>query len=163
MKVMIIDDKYLIAYFGKQSEYFLEKYESYKSGDKFSFSFWAFFAGVHWFLYRKMWFEAIVILLIYLIVERIGNTLLEIQYFKTDNLILTFMIIRFSLTMFFGFVGNYFYLKNAEKTIGKVLSKISNEDERIKTLTKKGGVSWAPYILIVVEVCLLILLNAGII
>ena len=160
---MIIDDKYLIAYFGKQSEYYLEKYKSYKSGDKFSFSAWAFLVGALWFLYRKLWFEALVIILIYFIIERIGNAIFDIQLFKSDNLILAYSLIRFLLAMAFGFVGNYLYLKNAEKKINKVLLRISNEDERIRTLTKKGGVSWAPYILIVVEVCVLILLNAKII
>ena len=86
---MIIDDKYLIAYSGKQSEYYLEKYKSYKSGDKFSFSAWAFLVGVLWFLYRKLWFEALVIILIYFIIERIGNAIFEIQLFKSDNLTIT--------------------------------------------------------------------------
>ena len=160
---MIIDDKYLIAYFGKQSEYYLEKYKSYKSGDKFSFSAWAFLIGVLWFLYRKLWFESLVIILIYFIIERIGNAIFETQLFKSDNIMLAYLLIRFLLAITFGFVGNHLYLKNAEKKINKVLIRISNEDERIRTLTKKGGVSWAPYILIFVEVCVLILLNAELI
>ena len=157
---MTIEDKYLKAYFGKESEYFLEKY---KSWDKFSFSIWIFFFGAHWFLYRKMWFEAIVVILIYVLIERIGNTLLETQSFELDNLILAFMIIRFSITLVIGFIGNNIYLKKTEKKIHKVLSRIPDEDKRIKTLKKIGGVSWAPFILGVVELCILILLNAGII
>jgi len=62
---MTIEDKYLTAYFGKDSEYFIEKYNLYKSGYKFSFSAWPFFFGVHWFLYRKLWIEAIAVLIVY--------------------------------------------------------------------------------------------------
>ena len=92
---MIIDEKYLIAYFGKQSEYYLEKYKSYKSGDKYSFSVWAFLVGVLWFLYRKLWLEAHVIILIYFIIERIGNAIFETQFYESDNLILAYLFIRF--------------------------------------------------------------------
>jgi hypothetical protein len=110
-----------------------------------------------------MWFEAIVVILIYILIERIGNTLLETQSFELDNLILAFMIIRFSITLVIGFIGNNIYLKKTEKKIHKVLSRILDEDKRIKTLKKIGGISWAPFILGVVELCILILLNAGII
>ncbi len=146
---------YLKAYFFIQPDYYLDVYKSYKAGEKFNFNIWPFLFGIFWFLYRKLWFEAMIILLIYLFIFFVNIGIIE-----SDKEWLINTVINFITATVFGFVGNYFYLKNAEKQINKVLSTTLDEKERIKILNKKGGVSLAPYIFLFLILSIMIVWNA---
>jgi hypothetical protein len=148
-------EKYLKAYFLIQSDYYFEKYKSYKSGDKIIFNVWPFLFGIFWFLYRKLWLEAFVILLLYLIIYTLNTGIAE-----PDNEWLVNSLFNIIIATGLGFSGNYFYLKNAEKKVQSVLSTISDEKQRVRVLSKKGGVSLAPYFLLFVFLSIMVVLNA---
>lgn len=157
---MFDNEKYLKAYFGTHSDYYLEKYKSYKSRDKFKFSIWVFLLGIFWFLYRKLWIEAFVIFLIFLIIDIIGIRIVESLSIDADIKWLIYFLSRNIAAIGLGFIGYFFYLKNAEHKVNVVLSNVSDEEERINILKKKGGVSWVPYIILFIIIAILIVWNA---
>ncbi len=67
---MEIKEAYLSVYFGKNSDYYLDRWKEYKDGRKISFKPYAFLFGIFWFLYRKMYLIFLLIIVV-LIVEGI--------------------------------------------------------------------------------------------
>lgn len=142
------DEKYLAAYFGRQSGYYIEKYQAYRSGDKFSFNIAPFFIGFFWFFYRKLWLEGILVVLFILVSGMIEGVLYELFTVSEDVQTMIFYISSFAFGALWGFLGNYFYIRKADKSINNILSATDNEIERMYLLTKKGGVSLVPFIIL---------------
>jgi hypothetical protein len=156
---MVTEEKYLISYFGKSSSYYLEKYRAYYNGKKFSFNNSAFFVGLFWFLYRKLWIEA---LLIFIILFAIGIIEQIIYKSLNTNEVTQKNILYFSFFCFasiYGFIGNYLYITKADKKIKKILTMTNDDDVRMKQLKEKGGVSLVPFILLSIILILVLILN----
>lgn len=156
---MIEEEKHLVAYFGRQSDYYLEKYKAYHRGNRFTFNIGAFLVGLFWFLYRKLFMETLIIVLLLFLTGVIEAVVYEL--FSVSDEVQKVLLFGSTLlyATIYGFIGNALYLKRADKTIRKVLSGTEEEDERIKLLKKKGGVAWIPFAIIVLVIVLFIVFN----
>ena len=150
----MIDDKYLSAFFGRQPDYYLNRYKSFQSGKKFIFNPAAWFFGVFWLLYRKLWVEAFILLFIGLVIQLFFEWLL-LDY-DTQMMIYTY----FPASIILGFLANYFYLIHSERAVNKILHETTDEDKRIRQLKRTGGVNLiVPVIFILILVSFFTLLN----
>jgi hypothetical protein len=155
---MIDNEKYLAAFFGRQHDYYLEKYKYYHGGVKFTFNIGAFFGGILWFLYRKLFLHAFGIFLLFIIFSIIEGLIFDTLQVSSEFQKLEFLISNFLFATIFGFTGNYFYIKQAEKKITEIISGTESEDECINSLKKNGGVSWTAIIVVVFTIAFLTLI-----
>lgn len=152
------DEKYLQAYFGTQAQYYTEKYRSYLLANKFTFNIAPFFIGFLWFFYRKLWIEGTVILIFTIVLGVVEGFVYDLFAVSESIQTTIFYVSSFAFGMLWGFTGNYFYLRRSEKSINDVLSTTSDEEERVGMLSKKGGVSLIPFIIILLFIILILLL-----
>jgi hypothetical protein len=155
----MIEDKYLVAYFDRQSDYYLEKYRSYQLGDKFTFNIGAFFGGVLWFIYRKLFLEASIIvslLIVYGIAESLVYDLFSIN---SEFQKLSYFLSSVVFATVYGFIGNQRYIKCVENRANSILSKTTDENERMRLLKRKGGVLWTPILVILLLIIALIVVG----
>ena len=138
-------------YFQKNKSYYSGKLEKYKSGQRFSFNVFAFFFGVFRFLYRKMYVEAIIIIFA-LILEGFLESIILTNKFEQDQSAIVNILGTIIIWSIIGFLGNYFYLRKAEKTIKYAKQNYSNNELLKKYLKKKGGVSFVFLLVIIVVI-----------
>ncbi len=143
-----IEDKYFEAYFGLQSSYYLQKYTLYKSGQTVMFNIAPFFVGFFWLLYRKMYLYAIVSFGVITASDYGEAYLFEYLSIDYDLQRLISLGITIGFAVLFSLFGNYFYLQKAELEVRGVLSSTPDEDTRMELLTRKGGTSWIPILLV---------------
>lgn len=126
------------AYFGKDADYYLERLEKFNNGNKFIFNGYAFFFGILWFAYRKMYVEAIAIFGGIIFIEILINIIFNIENSNIDR----FSGILYGLIT--GFIANYLYISKAKRIVEKVKNENDlSHDEPISYLSKEGGTSWA--------------------
>jgi len=145
-----------MAYFGRQSDYYLSKYKAYHAGDKFTFNIGAFFFGLFWFLYRKLFIEFWAIIGLVLVTSVVEVLVFDAVGLNDASRKPYDYLLMFAFATAYGFIGNYLYIKKADKKIAGILAETENEDERIHLLHKKGGVSPAPFIVVGVLVALMV-------
>lgn len=130
------DEDYLKIYVGQNYDIIKEK----------KFSIPALLLGPLYLFYRKMWFRAIILILINLAL--IG--------YQNSNIALLFEIV---IAVYLGIKFNTFYLEHAEKTVEEI--KISNPDksstELLEICKKKGGTAPLSIIIIIFLVIIFIL------
>ncbi|MBL6447208.1 DUF2628 domain-containing protein [Fulvivirga sp. 29W222] len=142
------EERYLQAYFGSQANYYVEKYKAYVAGDKFTFNIAPFFIGFIWFFYRKLWIEGSIIFFFIICSSYVEEFIYGLLKVSASVQTTIFYVSSFVFGMLWAFLGNYLYLKRAEKSINNILSSTHDEEERLGQLTKKGGVSLIPFIII---------------
>lgn len=128
----ISDGELIRAYIGSK-----ENKMYYKTISKSIFNVWAYLFGVLYYAYRKLYIEAIIILIVNLI----------IVYVLKLNYLMAFFNILYSAIFY------TVYEKHIERKIDKIKKKYPNatKDELIKKCSKKGGVNilWPLLIIIV--------------
>lgn len=152
------NERYLQAYFDRQSNYYIDKYREYTSGDKYSFNVAAFFFGFMWFFYRKLWIEGLLIILFVFgsgLIEGVVYDLFKISQ-NTQNII--FYVSSLVFGLLWGFLGNYLYMRKADKAINNVLVATDDEEQRMHLLSRKGGISLIPIILVLLLIIVILLI-----
>lgn len=129
------------AFFQRNAHYYLEKLEQEKNGRKYTFNIYAFLFGFFWFLYRKMYVAAFL-LLSFLLIEGIAESYF-LQFVADD---MTVNIISWGINLIVwtltGFMANHFYLKKASAVVNKINNEILPEKDVLQYLKKKGGTSY---------------------
>ena len=131
------------AYFKEETDYYVEKLMRFQNGQKYSFNFWAGLLGITWFAYRKMYREALIILVVGLLAGFLLISFLSffnpttLSNIRTANTILS--IVYFIII---GITGNYLYLSKVNRIVNDYIS--SNQIEiigynHIDELRHKGG------------------------
>lgn len=128
------DQELYMAYFGNDADYYLERLIKVQNGKRFIFNAYAFFLGIFWFAYRKM-FLVVGIFLALLALELI---LVEIFFPYSDTTAYDRLMNIVYATVMGGF-ANYWYMIAAEKKIEKAKSLFSNQEDRIEYLKQNGG------------------------
>lgn len=138
-------------YVQKNKSYYTGKLKKYNSGQRFSFNVFAFFFGAFWFLYRKMYVEAILIV-IALILEGFLESIILTNKIGQDQSTIVNMLGTITLWTIIGFLGNYFYLRKADKTI--LFAKQNYPDNELlkKYLKEKGGVRFVFLLVIIIVI-----------
>ncbi|WP_457640580.1 DUF2628 domain-containing protein [Persephonella sp.] len=121
------------AFIGKKAEYYLNKFEKFEKGNAVSWNWAAFFFGVLWMFYRKMYLYGLIAFFLIMII----NIFLEVA--KINPVI----SIGISLWLWIGFgmFGNYIYYIFVKNNISKLKAQYPDKEKLIEVLKKKGGVN----------------------
>ena len=138
---------------GKNADYYIEKFKKFEeSGGALSWNWAAFFFGILWVFYRKMYLYGALIFL--------GIILLGVFVAVSSNQILSIGI-QLWLWIGFGAFGNYLYYIFVKKTVSDIQSQAKNEKELIESLAKKGGTSFLAPILFIILMILFQIVMIG--
>ncbi|RXM40512.1 hypothetical protein BOQ62_06035 [Chryseobacterium sp. CH21] len=109
--------------------------------------------GVFWFLYRKMYLEAIVIYSFFYIESCLENFFLP-KIIGTEQTKLVSYCVSIIMLIIIGFCGNLLYINKAKRTIKKVEEKFPEYEQQKEYLNKKGGTTllYATILLIIIIV-----------
>ncbi|WP_456402382.1 DUF2628 domain-containing protein [Persephonella sp.] len=128
-----ITNEELRAFIGEKADYYMEKFEKFEKGNSVSWNWAAFFFGVLWMFYRKMYLYGLGALGFITIV----NVALEIM--KTSPVIN--LGVSLWLWVGFGVFGNYIYYLFVKNKIKEIKEKNQNSQEIIQILERSGGVN----------------------
>ena len=138
---MLTTDLHLYeSFFQQEKEYYLTQLQKFEAGKRLSFNFSTLALGGLWFIYRKLYLEAILLLIFVSIAVAIDFYVIKPTFGNTGNMIF-FLAFGSILWVTIGFLANRFYIKKAVETIALVKSKYSDEDLRLKAISEKGGTS----------------------
>ena len=133
---IIEDSLYYKTFFGRSSDYYEERYDRFCTGESVTFNPYAFFLGVFWLSYRKMYIELIIWFLIVTVIESILFFAIDIDNPSLDRLFNLFWL---------GIIGcsaNYFYFIKARRTVSKAKEMYANTGEQLDYLEREGGTSY---------------------
>lgn len=152
------DDKELYAaYFGRSADYYLEVLERFRSGQQFVFNPYALLLGLIWFLFRKMYREA---LMFFAISVMLG--LLQTYLFRLPAVAAHQQFIGFTATILlnlsYGVFGNYLYMRKAITDVEYAKSQSSDKEEVLGYLSNKGGTTMHPVFILIILFLLYLLL-----
>ena len=117
----------------KYSSYYEKKWQL-NSGQLKGFNVAAFFLGVVWLIYRKMYIYALIFIML------IGLDIWIETYYPLPDSVGSAINIAIATT--FGILGNTLYKTHAEKKVKEILSATSAADLQLE-LNKKGGTNLA--------------------
>jgi hypothetical protein len=142
------NERYLLAYFGKQSGYYLRCYQSFQSGHRFTFNIGAFFGGLFWVMYRKLFRQVLIMIAVIFVIALVEEFLYVRLKLNGSAEQATTLVINFVVWMALSFGGNYLYIQQTDKNLNAILNATPDEEKRMLLLRKKGGVSSFPFYLI---------------
>jgi hypothetical protein len=155
-----MDYTYWEHFFDSSREYFSSKLESFENKRKISFNFHAFLFGFLWFLYRKMFRQALYLIGCVVLVSLVENLIFGARL--VNETYLSF-IVNGANTLFFslftGFFGNWIYLAHAKKELSRIVQQTeTDEQQRLQLIRQRGGTShgWVITILIIMLISQLI-------
>ena len=122
------------AFIGKNSPYYLEKWKTKSDSTLKGWNWAAFFFGIQWMAYRKMYTEAVLYYFITVIVGLIVGAILWILRIRIDD-----NLLRTILQLFVGVFGNAIYRNKALRILRK--ARFLDEPERLIIFREKGGAS----------------------
>ena len=150
--------EYYQAYFGDHFDYYMPVMIDFEQGKKFTFNVWAFFCGLFWQLYRKLYLAILLFIAVIIIETRIGNWAIRYWSLNSDATNLIKLITIIILGIMYGYTGNYFLMRKAQKKIGLILSTENDEGLILEKLKKAGsGNSLGIAIVLVIHFCMLAL------
>jgi hypothetical protein len=138
-----MDKSYFEVFFGNSSKYYLKKLDNYERGQKISFNLAAFFLGIFWFLYRKMYRQALWILAATFLYSMVDHLFLQRYYTSYPDVADVMPLIsNLVFAIFTGFFGNWLYISHAKKQIANLAAHTTNDETSLKQkLTVVGGTS----------------------
>ena len=138
--LMEITEAELGIFFGKNKAYYLGVWDRYQSGENLPFKPYAFLFGIFWFIYRKMYFEGLVIFLVSVLIGAIEQAVFSRYLFPSpDQMRIISMVTNVTLACILGFSANYLYMKHTERKMAGFDNHASNKEEFTEILSKKGG------------------------
>lgn len=137
-------------YFQKNSDYYIDQMESFNERGKYSFSVAAFFLGIFWMAYRKMYIHLLIIIGITYAETFIEEMLLNLNVISNSTYEIIDKLSMLVWGIVIGSISNRLYISKSQKDIKKILEENSNEEQIKDLLSRKGGTSWfAPIILLI--------------
>ena len=134
------------AFFTSESKNYVKKFENFENGQKIQFNFYAGFFGLGWFLYRRMYNQAIIIFLSRLILSGLVIVFLRLTYINLiDPNLIQLLITSIITFIILGLLGNYLYFLKAKRYVERYVAEINPDIMDYKVLDKariKGGISY---------------------
>ena len=155
-----MDRNYLEHFFDSSHEYYSSKLEAFENRRKVSFNIYAFLFGFLWFLYRKMYRQALYLITCVVLVSAGENLYFGARLINEPHLGLILNGVNTLLfSLFTGFFGNWIYLLFAKKEIAKIIQHTENDEQfRMKLIEQHGGTShlWVIVTLVIMLISQLI-------
>lgn len=154
------DDKELYAaYFGRSADYYLEVLERFRNGQMFVFNPYALLLGLFWFLFRKMYREAIMFFAISMMLGFLQSYMFRMPAIAPHQQTIS-MVLTILLNLSYGIFGNYLYMRKAIADVEYAKSQSSSKEEVVGYLSNKGGTTMHPvFILIIIYLVYIVLLQ----
>ncbi len=158
---MEVKDEYLRAFFQKNSDYYIDKWHKFNTGQKVGFKSYALLFGMFWVFYRKMYWEGFVLTIVLLIEGLLETSILGPPETRSaDSQKMANALGTIILVLFIGFIGNSLYMRSAKRKISRILANPHVSEELIvERIRKVGGTSFAFLFVIAAIFIVLILLN----
>jgi len=140
-------EKYRI-FIGERADYYIERFKKFEeTGGAVSWNWAAFFLGVVWMFYRKMYIYAVLIFTALIFLGAL------IAVFSPGNNLLAFGL---QLWVWFGFgaFGNYLYYIFVKNRVSQIERSYPDENEQRTALAKSGGTSLPSAVLFVIVIFL---------
>ena len=147
-----IEDEYAWSFFGANAEYYLDLWRLRQQGKTATFSIAAFFLGLFWVLYRRMYLVAVLLVVAQMLEAAVEEGVLGLQHSTGTNLLGT--LVQATLL---GFFGNKLYLWHAERKMRKLIALNLPRQELLERLRRAGGTSWWPLLIVLGVVALWVL------
>lgn len=121
-------------YIGANADYYMNKWTGIKDGKVLAGWNWsACFAGILWLGYRKMYKQAVILILVYTAINIIATFLGNAETAKAST----------SIGILIGAIGNHLYLYKIEMDVKKAEMLFPDDlDAQKAAFVKKGGTSW---------------------
>jgi hypothetical protein len=132
-------EKYLVAFVVESPVFYLKTYRHKLETGEFTFNIPAFFLGMFWFLYRKMYVQAAVIFAIISVIGVVEDLMLVNASANGLASMIVNIVVTLITSLITGFVANNLYIAHAEKKINQITATIKDEESVLKELKKKGG------------------------
>lgn len=132
-------DEHLRAFFGPQARYYLDVAQDFRDGVPFRYNIAAFFLGLFWMLYRKLYAVFVITALLVVLEQQLEQRLLpnlaaNPAWNTFSNLVTASLV---------GMLGNRLYLRQAVNKIAEVTALGLGEEATLAELRRRGGTSWA--------------------
>lgn len=144
------ENELLKAFVGKNQAYFLDKWEN-KEKVVQGYNIAAFFFAFFWLLYRKMYLEVLIAVLVIVVWEFFDSYVLE--PIMSYDVYMAYARVSSILTgVILGMLGNYLYLKSAQRKINNIEAQGYSESELFEKVEKAGGTSILSVIIVLISV-----------
>ncbi|WP_207895945.1 DUF2628 domain-containing protein [Hymenobacter gummosus] len=156
---MPINEEYLAAFFGKNADYYLYYWRQLQAGRRVSFNAAAFFVGLFWFIYRRMYGVALLLVGLLIVEAQLEQWLLPrfIPGYNAANPGSVVVVNLVAASLYAAF-GNWIYLSHARRKITRVLRRETSEEAILQQLRRRGGTSWTFFLLALGLVAAIVLL-----
>lgn len=148
-------NEYLPFFFGPRADYYIGVTEDLDEG-KIRFNEGAFFFGMFWMAYRKMYVQAAITFAIIMAESALEDWLIPglsktFAYSLISNLLIASVI---------GFIGNRLYVRFARRRVAEltqnVLTYSTPDASIVAQLREQGGVSWLGPVVLLLAFILLV-------
>ncbi|MGE3820359.1 MAG: DUF2628 domain-containing protein [Isosphaeraceae bacterium] len=139
----------LEAFVGRNHGHYLRKWSKHLNSKVpatgAGFNFAAFLFGVVWLTYRKMYWNALIILGIMIVVGMVEEIAAETLNFSIHTLRAVDQTVNLGLWLACGFCGNVWYFRHALRQIDLARSEADaeglSEERRLARIARRGGTS----------------------
>ncbi|MFB9864653.1 DUF2628 domain-containing protein [Rufibacter immobilis] len=152
-------DDYFHAYFGADAEYYMDRLEQYRQGRKLMFNWGAFFFGIAWMLYRKLYKEALLAMATIVVLSFLVERLIQTAGLTGGAALLANNAFTIGWSLLLGFIGNWLYLRQAHVQVQKVLAQAPGQQAAFAQLQQLGGITFIPHIIVAALIAVLLLLT----
>ena len=144
-----IEDECAWVFFGPNANYYLERWQLRQQGKYVTFNVAAFFGGLFWFAYRRMY-----LVLFFIFVALILETLVEQALIGEQQSTRATVLANLVFASLYGAFGNSLYLWDAERKMRKIVRLGLPREELLARLRRAGGASWwfVPVVLVLAAV-----------
>lgn len=146
----------LRVFVGPGADYYLDVAQDFRDGVRYRYHIPAFFLGVLWMLYRKM-YAAFVITALVLTLEQQLETWLFPQL---ENVPAWNVLLNLLTASVIGFLANRWYLNHALDKIAEVQALDLPDEQTLAELRRRGGTSWLGPVALLVVIFLALLAGA---
>ncbi|NOU19768.1 MAG: DUF2628 domain-containing protein [Bacteroidales bacterium] len=151
--------EYFEIYFGKRKGYFIPKLIDLENGKRFSFNIGAFFFGIFWVLYRRLYILSLIIIGVAFVESKIEEFLVNRLGDSPDIEISLRVLWLLVYGTILGYFGNYFFLKHSKRKVEKIVSSTDEETIKMKKLKKAGSGNWILILSIIFILIFLLILS----
>lgn len=153
-------DLYFETFFKSSQEYYLRKLKQFQEGKRISFNLPALLFGCFWFIYRKMYKQALFLFAIIMVLSVLEQVLYRVFYpYNLELFQLIQISVNIAFGLFSGFFGNWIYINHANRKVNTLVQSNSDEQVLLEKLSKSGGTSYAAHIVAAIFLGLLIIIN----
>lgn len=159
-----VSKDYYVAFFGKRHEYFIKRLVDLAETKSWSFNIGAFFFGLFWFLYHRLYLAALAIAIV-IFMESIAEDYLFMKLEASFEAVKSMQVIITILSsIVLGYLANNIYLKYSVRKVAKILEQTTEDEEvRVQQLSKAGKNNGTLIVALIIIVILAVVIENSIV